>query len=91
MSIWLSRSQESFSRLVSVVCKPHTSNMKRNEIEKYTYRIMWSDEDEVFIGLCTEFPSLSWLASTSGKTLKGIQSVVKECVSDMSKTMKNYQ
>lgn len=65
--------------------------MKRNEIEKYTYRIMWSDEDEVFIGLCTEFPSLSWLASTSGKTLKGIQSVVKECVSDMSKTMKNYQ
>ncbi len=30
-----------------------------NETEKYTYRVMWSDEDEEFIGLCAEFPSLS--------------------------------
>ncbi len=56
-----------------------------NEIEKYTYRVMWSEEDEEFIGLCTELPSLSWLASTSSKALKGIQAVVKECISDMSK------
>ncbi len=56
-----------------------------NEIEKYTYRVMWSEEDEEFIGLCAEFPSLSWLASTSGKALKGIQAVVKDCITDMSK------
>jgi len=56
-----------------------------NEIEKYTYRVMWSEEDEEFIGLCAEFPSLSWLASTSAKALKGIQAVVKECTDDMSK------
>ncbi len=56
-----------------------------NEIEKYTYRVMWSEEDEEFIGLCAEFPSLSWLASTSGKALKGIQAVVKDCIADMSK------
>jgi len=56
-----------------------------NEIEKYTYRVTWSDEDEEFIGLCAEFPSLSWLASTSAKALKGIQTVVKECIADMSK------
>jgi len=56
-----------------------------NEIEKYTYRVMWSEEDEEFIGLCAEFPSLSWLASTSAKALKGIQKVVKECAADMSK------
>jgi len=56
-----------------------------NEIEKYTYRVMWSEEDEEFVGLCAEFPSLSWLASTSSKALKGIQTVVKECTADMSK------
>ncbi|MBE9550155.1 MAG: toxin-antitoxin system HicB family antitoxin [Proteobacteria bacterium] len=55
------------------------------DIEKYTYRVMWSDSDQEFVGLCTEFPSLSWLSTTSAKALKGIQSVVKECVTDMSK------
>ena len=27
----------------------------------YTYRIRWSEEDDQFVGLCTELPSLSWL------------------------------
>jgi predicted HicB family RNase H-like nuclease len=55
------------------------------ESDKYTYRVLWSEEDEEFIGLCAEFPSLSWLALTSEKALKGIRSVVKDCVSDMNK------
>ncbi len=54
------------------------------ESDKYTYRVFWSDEDEEFIGLCAEFPGLSWLASTSEKALKGIRSVVKNCVADMN-------
>ncbi len=29
--------------------------------DKYTYRVMWSEEDQEYIGLCAEFPSLSWL------------------------------
>ncbi len=56
------------------------------ESDKYTYRVMWSDEDEEFVGLCAEFSSLSWLASTSEKALKGIRSVVKNCIADMSKS-----
>ncbi len=55
------------------------------ESDKYTYRVTWSEEDEEFVGLCAEFPSLSWLASTSEKALKGIRSVVKDCITDMSK------
>jgi len=54
------------------------------EIDKYTYRVMWSEEDEEFIGLCAEFPSLSWLASTAEDALKGIRSVVEECIRDMA-------
>jgi predicted HicB family RNase H-like nuclease len=56
------------------------------ESDKYTYRVLWSDEDEEFIGLCAEFSSLSWLASTSEKALKGIRSVVKDCIADMNKS-----
>ena len=55
------------------------------ETDKFTYRILWSDEDGEFIGLCAEFPSLSWLAPSSEEALKGIRSVVKDCFSDMSK------
>ena len=36
--------------------------------------------------MCAEFPSLSWLASTYEKALKGICSVVKDYIPDMSKS-----
>lgn len=54
------------------------------EIDKYTYRVTWSEDDGEFVGLCAEFPSLSWLAGTSAKALKGVQMVVKECIEDMA-------
>ncbi len=54
------------------------------ESDKYTYRVMWSEEDDEFVGLCAEFPSLSWLASSPEKALKGIRSVAKNCIEDMA-------
>lgn len=54
------------------------------EIDKYTYRISWSEEDEEFVGLCAEFPSLSWLASGSEEALKGIRELVKQSIEDMT-------
>lgn len=53
------------------------------EIDKYTYRVMWSEEDDEFVGLCAEFPSLSWLDGTQENALKGVRSLVVECVADM--------
>lgn len=53
------------------------------EVEKYTYRVMWSEEDEEFVGSCAEFYSLSWLAPTPEGALKGIRYIVKECIEDM--------
>ena len=53
------------------------------DIDKYTYRVMWSEEDEEFAGTCAEFPSLSWLKSTPEAALKGIRSLVKSVVQDM--------
>ena len=40
-------------------------------IDHYTYRLTWSQEDSEHIGLCTEFPSLSWLAPTQEAALAG--------------------
>lgn len=53
------------------------------DAEKYSYRIIWSDEDNEFIGLCAEFPSLSWLAPTQDSALHGILKLVKEVIGDM--------
>ncbi|GEM_PF-5636466 len=33
--------------------------------DKYTYRITWSAENEEYVGLCAEFPSLNWLPRCS--------------------------
>jgi len=51
--------------------------------DRYTYRVTWSREDAEYIGLCAEFPSLSWLARTQEKALAGIRKVVAESVADM--------
>jgi predicted HicB family RNase H-like nuclease len=49
----------------------------------YTYRVTWSPEDQEYIGLCAEFASLSWLAKTPEKALKGIQKIVADVVTDL--------
>ena len=52
-------------------------------IDHYTYRITWSEDDQEHVGLCIEFSSLSWLAKTQEAALKGIRKVVTEVVADM--------
>ena len=54
-----------------------------SQIDKYTYRVTWSEEDQEFVGLCTEFSSLSWLSPSYKKALEGIRSLIKECIEDM--------
>ena len=51
--------------------------------DRYTYRVTWSEEDEEYVGLCVEYPSLSWLAQTPQEALEGIRRVVADVVSDM--------
>ena len=54
--------------------------------DRYTYRITWSSEDEEYVGLCAEFPSLSWLAPTPEKALSGVRRLVRDIVADMKET-----
>jgi predicted HicB family RNase H-like nuclease len=57
-----------------------------DKMDKYTYRVTWSEEDGEYVGLCTEFPSLSWLADTQEAALAGIRDTVKKVVQDMQST-----
>jgi len=51
--------------------------------DRYTYRVTWSEEDNEYVGLCVEFPGLSWLEPLPEKALKGIREVVAQAVADM--------
>jgi predicted HicB family RNase H-like nuclease len=53
------------------------------EVDRFTYRVTWSDEDQEYVGLCAEFPSLSWLESSPEKSLQGIRKLVREVVADL--------
>ena len=51
--------------------------------DRYTYRVTWSEEDNEYVGLCVEFPSLSWLEPSPEAALKGIRQVVASVVADL--------
>ena len=51
--------------------------------DHFTYRITWSAEDGEHLGLCAEFPSLSWLAPTHDEALSGIRNLVNDVLADM--------
>jgi predicted HicB family RNase H-like nuclease len=51
--------------------------------DKYTYRVTWSEDDNEYVGLCAEFPSLSWIADSPEKALKGIRKLVANILLDM--------
>ncbi|MET8648453.1 type II toxin-antitoxin system HicB family antitoxin [Nocardia aurea] len=50
----------------------------------YAYRVLWSPEDDEFVGLCAEFPSLSWLAPSQDEALRGIRELVCDVIKDMA-------
>jgi len=54
-----------------------------SSVDRYTYRISWSEDDKEFVGLCIEFPSLSWLAKSPEEALRGIRNIINETVIDM--------
>ena len=60
------------------------------QTDHFTYRVSWSAEDKEHVGLCLEFPSLSWLAATPEAALKGIGQVVAEVLDDLSASGEPY-
>ena len=50
------------------------------EIQKYTYRVEWSEEDNTHIARCLEFPSLMAHGNTIECALEQIEQVVEETI-----------
>jgi predicted RNase H-like HicB family nuclease len=51
--------------------------------EHYIYKVIWSVEDQEYVGLCSEFPSLSYLDEDRYQALVGITQLVSSVVEDM--------
>lgn len=46
--------------------------------EKYTYRVLWSEDRQRYVGVCTEFSDLSYEAKTHVGALNGVIARVRE-------------
>lgn len=53
------------------------------EDDRYTYLVTWSEDDQEYVGLCAEFRSLSWLATTPEEALAGIRRLVDDVAADL--------
>ena len=51
--------------------------------QHYAYRVVYSQKDGAWVGLCTEFPSLSHLAATQVEAMQGIANLIAIVVDDM--------
>ena len=51
-------------------------------VDRYTYRVQWSEKDQEFVATCAEFSFLSWLETTKAKALNGIVKLVGNTVED---------
>lgn len=60
-----------------------------NKIDKYTYRIEWSEEDNCHVARCLEFPSLSAHGKTADAALREIEFVVNESINTKSHSKDN--
>jgi predicted HicB family RNase H-like nuclease len=48
--------------------------------DRYSYRVTWSDADQEYVGLCAEFPSVSWLSGSHEAALKGVRKLVSSVI-----------
>ena len=58
--------------------------------DKYTYRLLWDEDKERYLGVCSEFPDLAYEATSTGDALSGIQRRVAEELADLAKHRKPH-
>ena len=57
--------------------------VKNDMVEKYTYRVEWSDEDQAHIAHCLEFPSVMAHGNTTKDALAEIEAAVAAAIAWM--------
>lgn len=51
---------------------------RRNFVDPYVYRVIWSASDRQYVALVEEMSSLSWLANTPEEALAGMRALMFE-------------
>lgn len=57
-----------------------------DDAKKYTYRVLWSEDDQEYVGRCLEFPSLSHLEPDQAAAFNGIVRLVDAALKDLRKS-----
>lgn len=57
-----------------------------NTADHYAYRVIWSPEDDAYIGTTAEWPSLSWADDTPAAAFAGIQRLVGDVLTEMGES-----
>ena len=58
--------------------------------EKYTYRLLWDENKERYLGVCSEVPALAYEALSTSDALAGIQRRVADELADLAKQRKPH-
>lgn len=69
--------QSSRGRAMFIVTTIRDYLQRNRGARSLEYRVEWSSEDNEFVGLVAEFPSLSWLAPSESEALHGIVELVQ--------------
>ena len=56
--------------------------------DKYTYRLLWDEVKERYLGVCSEFPDLKYEATSTSDALAGIQNRIAEEVTRLTRLKK---
>jgi len=52
------------------------------EFNRCNFRVVWSDYDKEYIGICDEFPSASWISKTAEGAMVGIRDVISDIIGE---------
>jgi hypothetical protein len=52
-------------------------------IERYSYKVQFSEEEKKYVGICEEFPHLVHVDKDSKQAMSGIKMLVKHVVSNI--------
>lgn len=53
------------------------------DINKFTYQVLWSEEDQEYVATVAEFPLLSWLDADRQQAEQSLLDLVAEVVEDI--------
>ena len=55
---------------------------------KYTYRLLWDESKQRYLGVCSEFPDLRYEATSTTEALAGIVNRVAEEIASLTRQKK---